>query len=226
MSYLRDVLIKKEQVVKQNCSETQQGTYVPLSCLLDEMISELNADVTGNLTGSVTGGGTAGTVGTGVTQNVVSLGNKRIVELTLTNVNTGTIAGAGAEDQGVLIYTLPAGDIQVHPTSIANIALTNTDGNIDADTPQIGVGTTVATGTDGSLNVGTEYEILNNGGGAAAVAPNITGTSIQLYSQTASGFIPSASAHTLYLNVAHTWAGAESTGVVANGKIYLEFTIL
>jgi len=207
----------------------------------DVIVANIEGSVTGNVTGNITGNvtgnldgavattGSFGTVGTGVTESIAQLASNRyIITLTLTDVNTGTIAGAGNEDQGALLYTLPAGKMKLNIGSIASAGLTNTDGNVDADNGQIGVGSTLAAGTDGTLNVATEYNYLNTGGGAAGIFSNVTGTAADLEPNLANNgiLIDAAAVRTVYLNVAATWSGAESVGVVANGTVVLDITTL
>ena len=238
MSFEREVFIRTSEVEKKNCKD-RRG-YEKLSCLIEDVTKgkTLEANVTGNITGNVTGnltgqysgGATFGTAGTGVTENVVRLGSNRyIVTLTLTDVNTGTIAPVGGnEDQGALIYTLPAGKMKLNVNSIASVGLTNTDGNVDADTGQIGIGNSLASGTDGFFNVPNEYVYLNTGGGAPANFTNVTGTATDLEPNISNNgiMILAANVRDVYLNVAANWSAGESVGVVANGTVVLDITTL
>lgn len=138
--------------------------------------------------------------------------------LTLTNVNLGTIAGAANEATGALVYTLPAGNVQIIGAYMA-IELTNTDGNIDADTPDLGVGTTVASGAVAVLGGTAAFENIITGQTAGDVNGAATRALVDVALQ-----IDAAADRTVYLNVADGWAGAETTGVVANGNITLIWT--
>lgn len=161
--------------------------------------------------------GTNGTAGTGVTATEYGTPDFHKTVLTLTDVNLGAIAGAAAEAAGALIYTLPAGKIVVRAASM-NIALTNTDGNIDADTPDLGVGTTIGAGANATLNaVDAAAENIITG----QTANNVTGTAEVKTVGDQVLVIETAGDHTVHLNVADTWAGAETTGVVANGTVTL-----
>ena len=99
-----------------------------------------------------------GTVASG--SSVVEYGDG-IFHQTAITVNT-TLAeiASGNHSYGKLIYTFPAGALDVKATYIS-MALTQSDGNITADTPDIGVGTTTATGgTSATLNGGTMENIM------------------------------------------------------------------
>jgi hypothetical protein len=160
-----------------------------------------------------------GTVGTNVTAEEFGDDVHHVTKLTLTATTVYAVAGAAAEAIGVLIYTFPAGALIVRGCSIS-IGLTNTDTNIDADTPDLGIGTVIATGAVAVLGGTATFEnimtgqTMNNCTGTAEV--NAVGTVLA---------IPAASAHTVHLNVADTWAGAE-TALVAAGTIWLEWTHL
>lgn len=162
-----------------------------------------------------------GTAGTGVTADEVGDGASGTTHLTLNNINLGTIAGAANEAIGALIYTLPNGPIVIEAAYI-NIDLTNTDGNIDADTPDLGIGTAQASGENALLSdVGATSENIMTG----QTMDDVTGTNEK---KTVSNFlvVEESDDHTIYLNAADGWSGAESVGVVANGSIVFKWTRL
>lgn len=156
----------------------------------------------------------AGVAAAGVTAVESGTNDFHKTVLTVSNLDLGAIAAAANEATGALVYTLPAGNIQV-VGAFMSIALTNSDGNIDADTPDVGVGTTVGSGAQALLSgVGAAAENIITGTTAADVTGTATVTSV---ADIALQIAP-AGDHTVYLNVADGWAGAE-TGVIANGTI-------
>lgn len=166
--------------------------------------------------GEVLQGSNVGTPEAGVLAVEYGDGSYHKTELTMIGLNLGAIAGAADESTGALMYTLPAGAIVVH-AAYMTIGLTNTDGNIDADTPDLGVGTAVAAGANATLNLTAGAENIITG----QTANNVTGTAEVKTVADQVLVIEAADAHTVYLNVADGWAGAETTGVVAAGTVTL-----
>lgn len=152
------------------------------------------------------------------------LSGVRKVVINLEDLNLGTIIGAGGAAVGAEFYTFPDGDIIVHGASMKDVALTETDGNVTADTPDLGIGTTKAEGADSALSdtpatenimTGQTAANVNGGNNNAVVAANVT--------------IPSTTASAnrkLYLNAADTWAGEESVGIIANGTISVLYSVV
>ena len=103
-----------------------------------------------------------------------------------------------------------------------NIGLTNTDGNVDADTPDVGIGTVIATGAVATLDGTATFENLLTG----QTFTNCTGTKTKVGVIDQTLFIGENDAHTIHLNAADTWAGAETTGLAATGTILIEYVVL
>jgi len=141
--------------------------------------------------------------------------------ITVKGLNLGAIAGAANEATGALAYTLPAGAIVVK-SAYMSIGLTNTDGNIDADTPDLGIGTTVASGAVAVLSGTAAFENILTG----QTAGDVTGTATVKTVADQILVIEASGDHTVYLNIADGWAGAETTGVVATGTIVLEWVLM
>ena len=163
---------------------------------------------------------TVGTVPSTVVAEEFGTGNQHITKLTITNLNLGNPAGAANLAIGALAYTFPAGALVVRACS-TSLALTNTDGNIDADTPDVGVGTVVGSGAVAVLGGTATFENIMTG----AAATNCTGT-VDVRTVGTVLAIPAASVHTVYLNAADGWAGAEATGLIANGTMWLQWDLL
>jgi len=159
----------------------------------------------------------SGAVATGVT--VAETGDAITHKTTLTvDTTLGAIVGGTDLALGVLMYTLPAGAIIVNSTQL-NIALTAVDGNIDADTPDIGIGTVIASGAVAVLGGTATFENLLTGQTAADCLGTATlktvGTQL---------VVEAADAHTVYLNVADGWAASGEAACPVTGKIVIDWT--
>lgn len=140
--------------------------------------------------------------------------------LTVITVATtlGAIAGGAALAVGKLVYTLPT-SAQIIKSAYMSMALTQSEGNINADTPDGGIGTVVASGAVATLDgTGTFENILtgqtfNNCTGTAEV--KTVGDQILI--------IETGSAHAVYFNVADTWAASGDAACGIAGTIILEW---
>jgi hypothetical protein len=124
---------------------------------------------------------------------------------------------------GLLAYTFPAG---VHALKLSRIklALTALDGNVDADTPEIGLGDTVGSGANSALSSVAASENILTG----QVANNCTGTvEDKTILQATAGHLvnEAAGTKTVYINIADGWAGAEAA-LPVTGEVWLEWTRL
>jgi hypothetical protein len=142
--------------------------------------------------------------------------------LTLAATPVGSPLSAASLGFGTLMYTLPAG-AAIIKSSKFNLALQGT-GTVDADTPDVGLGTVVASGAVATLDGTATFENIHTGqtfndcNGTAEVKTSLA---------TASPFalvIETAGAHTIYLNIADGWAGADS--LLATGTITIEWTFV
>jgi len=160
-----------------------------------------------------------GTAATGVT--AVEYGDA-INHKTVLTVDTTlpAIAGGASLAVGKLMYTLPAGAVVVKASYIS-LALDESDGNITADTPDLGLGTTIASGAVAVLGGTAAFEnimtgqTMNDCDGTAEVAA--VGTVLA---------IAPAGDHTVYLNVADGWAASGEAACAVSGTIVLEWTFL
>ena len=157
-----------------------------------------------------------GTAATGVT--VVEHGDGVHHKTILTLANTlGNIPGGADLALGVLIYTFPAGVINVRSTYMT-VGITQVDGNIDADTPDGGIGTTIASGVVNVLGGTAAFENMLTG----QAFDNCTGTAELAQLQTALA-IAAADNHTVYFNVADGWAASGDTGAAVAGTVIIEW---
>lgn len=131
------------------------------------------------------------------------------------------IAGGANLAVGKLLYTFPAGAIVVHAATMS-LAITQTTGNITADTPDGGLGTTIGSGVVAVL------------GGTAAFENILTGQTFDDCNGTAEVktvadqvlVIEASAAHTLYFNVADGWAASGDTGARLTGTVAFTWTLL
>ena len=160
-----------------------------------------------------------GTVATGST--VVEWGDGYNHTSVIT-VSTTLPAIAGGADLAVgkLIYTFPAGAV-VSVIAYMSIAITQTQGNINADTPDVGLGTTIASGVVALLSGTAAFENIMTGQTAA----NCTGTATV---QTVHNHVDIAVGddHTVYLNVADGWAASGDAAALLTGTIVLNWQFL
>lgn len=131
------------------------------------------------------------------------------------------IAGGAALAVGRLIYTLPAGVIRIVSAYFNNVAITQSDGNITADTPDVGLGTTIASGAVAVLSGTAAFEDVLTGQTFADC--DGTGTKAGAASTL---IIDAADAHTLYLNVADTWAASGDAAATISGDVIVTWEFL
>lgn len=164
-------------------------------------------------------GGTAGTASSGVVASEEVNGSFHRTTLTVAST-LPAIAGGAALAVGKDLYTLPAGVIQV-TGSYMSMALNEVDGNITADTPDGGLGTTLATGAVAVLGGTAAFENILTGqtfddcNGTAEVESVATNLAIQ-----------AADSHVVYFNVADTWAAGGETACPIAGTVTLLWTQL
>ena len=131
-----------------------------------------------------------------------------------------TITGASTYGVGTLVYTFPAGALDVKSTYMS-MALTTSGTTITADTPDVGIGTTIGTGTDAALGtIGATTENMLTG----RAADDCNGTAEVAHVAT-SLVIATGGDHTVYFNAADTWAGADTACAIA-GTIIIEWTFV
>lgn len=162
-----------------------------------------------------------GTAGTNC--QVVEGGDKRNrwVEIAVGGT-LGAIVGGANLAVGNLIYTLPAGEVIVRGAYMS-IALDESDGNITADTPDVGVGTVIGSGAVALLNGTATFENIITG----QTASDCNGTASTVTVSKDTGLvIATAGAHTVHLNVADGWAASGEAACSVSGTVVLEFSVM
>jgi hypothetical protein len=173
--------------------------------------------IAANLAGTALTATEVGAAATGTTAVEYGDGNFHKTVLTVSTA-LGAIGGGAALGLGKLIYTLPAGAVIVK-SAYVSMALTAADGNIDADTPVVGLGTVIASGVVSDL-VGTEtFEDISTGKAAA----DCTGTATVQTVADQILVIERGDAHTVHFNVASTWAASGEIACPIAGTVILEW---
>lgn len=139
-----------------------------------------------------------------------------VTKLILTNLPLGSIAGAGDEAFGIKLGDLPSNYVAVEAT-LGSFKLNNADGNITADTPEIGLGTTLAAGASATLGA-TENNLL----GLTAADVNNTVADGSSFGGSSPFISTPVDTKDVYLNIADSWAGAESN-LTISGNIVIKY---
>jgi hypothetical protein len=154
-----------------------------------------------------------------VVANETGFDSHRITTIDIADLSLIVTTNASKGD-GKLIYTFPAGKIVVKRTTLS-IGVVGTAALNVADTPEIGVGTVVATGAIATL-----------GAGAATMENLFDGTAISACDNTAyqgsqslTLAIAAAGVHNVYLNIADGWAGIDA-GMKATGRVIIEWAYM
>src|SRR3990167_732289 len=148
--------------------------------------------------------------------------------ITLTALSLGNSGNTAALATGGLVYTFPAGVIQVRGYHMS-MGVTASDATHAAQADvEFGLGTTVASGAVSVLGGTAAFENIAIGDGALTAA-NGTAT-LKSGLPPVSPFaltIAAAGNHTVYLNVAATWlTGAGVSALTATGTIVLDWVLL
>jgi len=158
-----------------------------------------------------------GTAGVGVEALEFGDGYTRVTRLIVNGV-LPDIAGGAAESEGLLVYTFPAGVIEYDVTRM-NISITQTEGFINADQPEVGIGSTLAASASATLGA-TEDDYV-----AGLGAADCTGTKTDKSESTAT-LIETGDSHAIHFNAADTWAASGDAAAIVSGDIWLAWRFL
>ena len=163
-----------------------------------------------------------GTVGPGLT-SVVEEGAGPF-HVTKINIGGGTVAAVGGAALGLgkLIYTFPTGAIAINSIHM-NAGLSAPSVNVAVSTDQ-GVGSVIGTGAVSVLGGTSAFE--DGVEGQTAVANGSLANKTQAGGGTYGGarILEAAGAHTIFWNVAATWAGAET--MTMTGTVWINWTFM
>jgi len=172
-----------------------------------------------------------GTTGAAVTVVEKSTGIFHVTEITIPSQVILTTTGGENLAAGLLLYTFPAGNINLINAAM-HVFLTGTTAH-ENDTPEVALGTTIASGAQATLGAvaGTAENILGpvvvsgieDDGTEGAL--NISGLPGTTANQGAGFFFYNGDTATVHLNIADGWAATAGT-VTAAGKVYLTWIAL
>lgn len=163
-----------------------------------------------------------GTANTGVTAIEEGNGSKHVTKLTISQADAFDIADNAALADGYLIYTFPAGNCII-TNAYMSVGVTTAEAVSQTDTPDVGLGTVIATGAVATLDGTPTFEDIITGQTAA----DANGTAT-VAAAAPEFLIKTGDAHTLHVNIADTWAddtGADLTTDLA-GTVVIEWTFL
>lgn len=190
---------------------------------VDNIDVATNATIGGALAvaGGVISTSGAGAVTTAATTVATELGDgvDHVTKLTMTAFSAGTVGDNASLGIGAKFYTLPAGSHMIENASIVgtfNAAVSDT-----ASTPEIGIGTVIASGAVSVLGGTATFENVIEGATIADVASEaIERIDEPNAASPAPLLITAAGSHDLFLNAAAAWANVTTaapllfTGVI------------
>jgi hypothetical protein len=164
-----------------------------------------------------------GTAGTSCVATEYGDGKNHVTRIVITDL-AQTIGEDASLGVGALIYTFPAGIIAVKSAG-GSVAMTIVFAT-KTDTPEVGLGTVIASGAIATLGAGAAtMENITDGVATA----DVNGTAKVLDSNLGEStmVIPAASAHTVFLNWADAWIDAtgEDNSTI-QGTVWLDWTLL
>ena len=174
--------------------------------------------------GNQINGTNVGVANTGVVAAEYGDAHNHVTVLTVSVTDALTTGDDAALADGYLLYTLPAGAIVIDYTYMS-MGVTATTEQI-ADTPLVGIGTTA--GSTSVANLTNPATLQNLITGQTAVADGTAEVITLIPTASAPFVIASAEAHTIYFNVADTWADDTSGDLTADiaGTVVLVWRFL
>ena len=174
----------------------------------------VNASLAANITNTGAVGASYGTVleeGTGsFHKTTITLGGA-----------LGAITGGASLGVGRLIYTFPAGIIRVNTVFFNAVVLQQTEGNVTADTPDVGLGTTIASGAVAVLSGTGAFENILTG----QTFTDCDGTAERV-GAVSTLLLDAAADHTVHLNVADGWAASGDAALGFTGDVVITWEFL
>lgn len=165
--------------------------------------------------------GNVGTANTGVTAVEYGDGFYHHTILTISKVDALTVGDNVNLGVGYKIYDFPTGQIVVRSASFKAVALTAGDAATKTDTPDVGLGTTVASGAVAVLSGTAAFENILTG----QTATNCNGAAINAVVGTILA-IADGDSHSVYLNAADGWADSTDQTVDLAGEVHLVWSFM
>lgn len=120
------------------------------------------------------------------------------------------ITGGSAQAVGTLLYTFPVTGTSKIVDIACNLSVTQSEGNINADTPDTGLGSVVASGAVSTLDGTGTFEDIMTG----QTLSDCNGTDLKVSVRLVAGTLSE-----LYFNVADTWAAGGDAGASVAGTV-------
>lgn len=127
------------------------------------------------------------------------------------------IAGGANLAVGKKIYTFPHANIRILTAAFVDVAIQQTEGNITADTPDVGLGTTIASGAVSVLGGTAAFENILTGQTFA----DCDGTEKTAIAGSNLALVKGESAVDVFFNVADGWAASGDAGALVTGKVVI-----
>lgn len=159
-----------------------------------------------------------GTAATGCSAAEFGDGHLHRTVLTFADLAIITPTAAANKAGGVKIYSFPAG-VVVTRAQYINASLNAINDVCAADTPVIGIGTTIGSGAVAVLSGTAGF--VNMTAGAAVADCNATEKLNTVNTQLV---VNAADSHDVFLNVAGSWTGADS--ITATGTVVIEWSFI
>ncbi len=164
-----------------------------------------------------------GMAAAGVTAAEYGNGGKHRTVLTVATT-LPVIAGGANLAVGKLLYTLPAGAVVINKAYMS-LAITQANGNINADTPDGGLGTVIGAGVVATLDGTPTFENIITGQTFA----DCNGTAKVKTANPTAGvpiIVEAADAHTVHFNVADGWAANGDAGAALAGTVVIDWEFM
>ncbi len=174
---------------------------------------------------SIQSSANVGTLGSGTTAVEYGDGFNHVTVLTMGGT-LPAITGDTAQAVGLLLYTLPNGVCRVKAIHM-DVAITQSQGFINNDTPKVGIGSLIAATAVSVLNGTTEFDDYV----VEQEATNCTGTTTDKSEDTSPAglkLIEDGGVKTIFFNAADGWAAAAGGDAAAtlSGTVTIEWTFL
>lgn len=171
------------------------------------------------------GASNVGAVPTGVTAKEYGDGRNHTTVLTIAMTDAVTVADNAALADGALIYTFPAGDVVVNGATF-NVAVNHDSGASAAGAGEMALGSTQSSGANATIGASASTD-ESFAGPLASVDTADDGV---FTAGAASGnhvAVLAAGAHTVYLNIADTWADVTGTALDSDlaGTVTINWTL-
>lgn len=132
------------------------------------------------------------------------------------------IAGGANLAVGRKIYTFPHKNIRILTAALNGVAIQQTEGNIDADTPDVGLGTTIASGATALLSGTAAFENILTG----QTFSDCDGTAEIAVVGSTQTFAKTTNAYAVHFNAADGWAANGDAAAEISGDVVITWEVM